>query len=147
MFGVGVNQQSSDGVSAGQLPLRPVLQDAIGTHLVPGTSVETVCRSHGVTDDASPAAKYKPAEKTLLGMVLNHRCMLEVLVKLGLQERYGTVFIPSKSVTYAGGLQLAALDVVTAFGWSGDSYKHKTLWFGWAAEASSRQWAKPIPSK
>ena len=147
MFGMDVNQQSSDSVLASQLPSRPVSQDAIGAHLVPGTNVETVCRLHGITDDVSRAAKYKSAEKKLLGMVLNHRHMLEILVKLGLQERYGTIFIPSKSVTYAGGLQLAALDVVTAFGWSGDSYKHKTLWFGWAAEASSRQWVKSIPSK
>lgn len=73
--------------------------------------------------------------------------MLEVLVKLGLQDCYDTIFIPLRSVTYTRGLQLAALDVITAFGWSGDSYKHKTLWFGWAAEASTHQWVTSIPGE
>ena len=142
-----INRQLSDSPSAHQFPSTPLSQDTAGACLVPGTGVETVCHSHGITNEALRAAEYKPGEKTFLGKVLNHRCMLDVLVKLGLQERYGTTFTPSRSVTYAGGLQLAAVDVVMAYGWSADSYKHKTVWFGWAEEVSSRQWVKPIPSK
>ena len=127
IFRMGVNQQLSDNMSVSQLPSSPISQDGIAPHLVPGTKIETVCHLHGITNDTLQAAKYKLAEKTLLGMVLNHQRMLEVLVKLGLQDCYGTIFIPSRSVTYTRGLQLAALDVITAFGWSGDSYKHKTL--------------------
>jgi hypothetical protein len=146
-IGMAINRQLSDSPSAHQFPSTPFSQDSAGDHLVPGTSVETVCRSHGITDEALRAAEYKPAEKTFLGKVLNHRRMLEVLVKLRLQERYGIIFTPSRSVTYVGGLQLAAVDVLMAYGWSIDSYKHKTVWFGWAEEVSSRQWVKPIPSK
>jgi hypothetical protein len=144
MIGTAINRQLSDSPSAHHST--PFSQDNAGIYLVPGTSVETVCRSHGITDAASQAAQYRPAEKTFLGKELNHQCMLEVLVKLGLQERYGTIFMPSRSVTYVGGLQLAAVEVIMAYGWSVDSYKHKTVWFGWAVEVSSRQWVKPIPS-
>ena len=84
------------------------LQDNVRDHLV-STSVETVCYSHGITDETLQAAEYKPAEKTVLGKVLNYQHILEILVKLRLQECYGTIFTPSRSITYAGGLQLMAL--------------------------------------
>lgn len=144
---MAVNRQLSESPLTGQFPSTPILQGVAGAHLVPGTSVETVCRSHGITDEALQAARYKSAEKTFLGKVLNHRHMLEVLVKLGLQERFGTIFMASRSVTFAGCLQLAAVNVVTEFGWSVDSYKHKTVWFGWAEEVSSRRWARAIPGE
>ena len=142
-----INQQLSDSLLAHQFPSTSLSQHIAGACLVPGTSVETVCHSHGITNEALQAAEYKPGEKTFLGKVLNHRHMLDVLVKLGLQDHYGTTFMPSWSVTYTGGLQLAAVDVIMAYGWSVDSYKHKTVWFGWAEEVSSCQWVKPIPSK
>ena len=46
--------------------------------------------------------------------------ILEVLVKLRLQEHYGIIFAPSRSVTYVGGLQPVAVDVLMAYGWSID---------------------------
>jgi hypothetical protein len=117
--------------------------------LTQGTSVEDVCAWHGIVESALGAAKYNSAEKSFLGMVLNHRKMLEVLVRLGLQDRYSTVFVPARTVAYAGGLHLSAQEVVKAYGWSVDSYKHKTLWFGWAEEVSSSRWIwkAPVPSK
>lgn len=72
IFGMGVNQQLSDNISVSQLPSSPNSQDGIAPHLVPGTKIKTVCHLHGITDDALQAAKYKSAEKTLLGMVLSH---------------------------------------------------------------------------
>ncbi|KIM71614.1 hypothetical protein PILCRDRAFT_93785 [Piloderma croceum F 1598] len=117
--------------------------------LTQGTSVEDVCAWHGIVESALGAAKYNSAEKSFLGMVLNHRKMLEVLVRLGLQDRYSTVFVPARTVAYAGGLHLSAQEVVKAYGWSVDSYKHKTLWFGWAEEVSSSRWIwkAPVPNQ
>lgn len=82
-------------------------------------------------------------------MALNHRKMLEVLVQLGLHDCHGTVFVPTKTVAYVGGLQFLAGEVVRAYRWSIDSFKHKTLWFGWVEEVSSTQWQwkGPVPSE
>jgi hypothetical protein len=120
-------------------------QDMSEAQLVPGTSIEAVCRCRGIAEEVFRAAKYNVNEKTLLGMVLNHRHMLEVMVGLGLQDRYG-IFVSTRTHVYAGGLQLSAGGAVTACGWSVDSYKHKTVWFGWAEDAASRRWAGSVPS-
>ena len=53
--------------------------------------------------------------------------MLKVLVRLGLHDHYGTVFVPTWTVAYASGLHFSAGEVVRAYRWSIDSFKHKTL--------------------
>lgn len=91
-----------------------------------GTSVETVCHSHGITDEALQAAEYKPAEKAVLGKVLNNWHIQEI----GEAKASRTVwrhFYTLEVITYAGGLQLVAVDVLVANRWSVQLYKHKTM--------------------
>src|SRR6266436_1446092 len=148
-FGLTSRQSSNSPVTARDPSPSPHLQGVIEVPLTQGTSIESVCVRHGIAEGTLRAAKYNAAEKGFLGMVVNHQKMLEVLVRLGLQDRYSTVFVPTRTVAYAGGLHLSAGEVVRAYGWSVDSYKHKTLWFGWAEEVSSLRWTwkGPVPSK
>ena len=147
-FNLASRQSNSPVTAHDPSPLSHV-QDMTEAQLTQDTSIENACVLLGIAEDALRASTYNAVEKGFLGMVLNHRKMLEVLVRLGLHDRYGTVFVPTRTVAYAGGLHFSAGEVVRAYRWSIDSFKHKTLWFGWAEEVSSTrwQWKGPIPSE
>ncbi len=71
--------------------------------------------------------------------------MSQVLVALRLQERYGESFAASASVVLDGRTCTAA-EILKEFKWSPDSYIHKSIWYGWAANvARSYKWLEPVP--
>lgn len=110
----------------------------------PGMTVPEVCRRLGIDDHTLAAATIPQGgvEKGLLAMVRTYRAMASIFLRIGLQER-GVPFTgrKSKSVMLPGGLQLSAEDVARSFGWSVDSYKHKSTWFEWAENAAaSSEW-------
>ena len=117
------------------------------SNLVPGTPIEVVCRQHAISDGEMRSAMFLTTEKSLLSMVHNYRQMSHILSQLGLQQR-DAAFIPSQAVLFPGGLVLSAGDVVKHFGWTAESFKHKSVWFGWAEDvAVSQEWNGSPPSE
>ena len=116
-------------------------------NLTPGTSINMVCKHHAIMDDLMRYAKFLTMEKSLLAMVKNYKWILHLLRCLGLQDS-NMLFTPSQTITFSGGLTLSAGDVVKHFGWTADSFKHKSVWYRWAAEvAVSQEWAGTPPSE
>ena len=70
----------------------------------------------GVTNDTLVSAKYNGSEKSLLGMVLNHRSMLHLLNTFGLLEN--NIFVDAKTITLYDGQVLSSVDVIKNFDWS-----------------------------
>jgi hypothetical protein len=72
--------------------------------------------------------------------------MLKVLIRLQLldNDQGANSFNPAKS---ANPTQLqAAEDVLSEFGWTLSSFKHKCNWFGWAQEVAEKmEWYGAIP--
>jgi hypothetical protein len=108
--------------------------------LIRDASVNTVCRNFGITDETVAAAKYQEKSKSLSAMVLNHRAMSSILVTL----QFCGESIPlakGKVVKFNDGLQLSTENILRAYDWSWDSYKHKTKWYSWAEGAArSLEW-------
>jgi hypothetical protein len=115
--------------------------------LEPGTSIETICHRCQITDDQIRSARFQAAAKSLLRTVLNYKSMSHILLRLGLQER-DAPFVPLQTVTLPGDLVVSAGEVVEHFGWTMESFKRKTVWYGWAEQAaSSQEWNEPTPSE
>ena len=123
------------------LPSEP-LQDA--PNLVPGTDIEMVFRHFGIAEETVRAAKYVGSDRSLLSMVNNHQCMIDLIKRLGLHGSGGN-FSATQTVAFTGGLVISSGDVVKYCGWTTESFKHKTTWYGWAEEAASKVWKGPIP--
>jgi hypothetical protein len=111
--------------------------------LTPEAAVDNVCRQFNITSDTIAAAKYdQERAKTLLAMIVNHRAMASILVTLQFHDPESrTPYAKGKTVTFNDGLQLSTEDVLWAFGWSWESYNHKTKWYSWAEDAAqSSEW-------
>jgi hypothetical protein len=133
------NPMSSD---VNGLPSNPQYSESLPHNL------ERICHERGLSNDTISNAKFeKGEEKTLLGLVLNRRYMAQVLVALGFQEHFDDAFAPAKVVTLMD-QKFSASDIVKCFGWSADSYRNKTSWFGWAKEAAkSQKWSGVVPNE
>jgi hypothetical protein len=110
--------------------------------------IEALCARHGIPESTIREARCKASSDTkrLLAKVLNHRYMAEVLVALKFQNDRNGSFSATKTVTLEG-KEYTAGDVVTAFQWSVESYKHRCRWFRWAHQtANSCEWTGPIPT-
>lgn len=146
--GVGANHQQSTNSPARfatQFVQSTAPQDM--PELTPGTSIDVVCRQYAISDDKMRSAMFVTTEKSLLSMVLNYQQMSHILSQLGLKQR-DAAFIPSQTVSFHGGLVLSAGDVVKHFGWTAESFKHKSVWFGWAEDAVALQeWSSSPPGE
>jgi hypothetical protein len=141
------HQQSLNDPGSGVTQFSEATSSQNAHDFLPGTSIETVCTHHGITNDIMHSAKFLTTEKSLVRMVRNYKWMLHILKCIGLQER-NAAFAPLRTAAFAGGLILSAGEVVKHFGWAVDSFKHKNVWYGWAEEAvESREWAGTPPSK
>lgn len=134
----GVNSVTSRGDTNSQ-------GDATG---VAGSKVtiETLCIQSGVAASTIAAAKFNKGD-SLLPMVLNHRAMSSVLIALKFQDGDSP---PSKGkmVTFHDSMQLSAENVLRAFNWTHESYKHKCKWYFWAEEAAQHyEWRGPTPGE
>jgi hypothetical protein len=116
----------------------------------PGCSIHDICKQHGISDHTIGGAKYaksKGEDGSLLAMVLNQRCMAQVLIQLGYQSNLHDPCQPSKNLTFTG-QEYTALDVIKYFGWTFKSYQRKCGWFGWAEEAArTQEWSGPAPTE
>ena len=111
--------------------------------------IDKVCSEHHIPRDTVENAVFRRSgdAKHLLDMVLNHKSMSQVLVALRLQERYGEPFAASASVVLDGRTCTAA-EILKEFKWSSDSYNHKSVWYGWAANVAwSYKWLEPVPTE
>ena len=111
--------------------------------------LEAVCASRGlpVATICGARCKLSADTKQLLPKVLNHQCMANVLVALGIQDHPYGHFAATK-VVVIDGRDYTAVDVIKEFRWSTKSYKHKCQWFGWAAHAAhASQWCADVPVK
>jgi hypothetical protein len=106
------------------------------------SDLERVLKQCGVTDHTIHAAKFQTRSESLLAMVLNHRAMLHVLVKLRFFDPCAkSQSLKSKTITFDGNLQVSTEDVFRCFSWALDSFKHKLTWFSWAEKvANSSEW-------
>lgn len=104
-----------------------------------------ICAQRGLPAATVRDAQCKNNTKRLLPMVLNHRCMTEVLIVLGIQD-HRDCHTPGKKVNI-NNIEHTFAGVVKAFQWSPESYKHKCQWFGWAAQAAHLyRWEGPTPA-
>jgi hypothetical protein len=107
-----------------------------------GVDVMKLCHDLGSTHETIAAAKFRGGANSLLTMVLNHRAMMSVLQTLNFCDM-GTrpPVAKGKVVTFDDGLKLSVEDVLHDFGWTWDSFKHKTTWYMWAEDAvRSSEW-------
>jgi hypothetical protein len=118
----------------------------VADNLISGATMEAVCRHFAVTDDEITAAYYQERAKSLLAMVLNHRAMSYILVKLQFQDPQSQIPSKRKVVKFSEELQPSTEDILRSFKWSWDSYKHKMKWYSWAEDAArSLQWDQTHP--
>jgi len=142
--GLGVSTSSHSHLSGNQATFDRLLSHPPSTH----TATDVICLVHNevadITEDALTSAKYNSSAGALLSMVLNHRSMVQILDWLGLWEK--SAFSDTKTVVFQGGQVFSSAEIVRQFGWSLNSFRHKSTWYGWAeVVATSFKWNAPIP--
>jgi hypothetical protein len=124
---------------------QPITEPILEVSSSPAVNIcNLIGRTFSITGEELKSARYNSSEKKLLGMVMNHRSMIQVLERLGLVEN--NRFMDTKTLALPNGQVVAAVEVVKEFAWSPDSFRHKCSWYGWAEDvATSFQWNDPIP--
>ena len=109
-----------------------------------------ICRNAGCSDELIQQAKCKTGkelakgpDKGTLARILNHLAMVEVLTTM---EYSSTATDPIQVKYYYHGTPLTGSQLVSAFGWSINSFKHKSSWFSWAEHAAQNMHWNPQKS-
>lgn len=137
---------------------RPQSVDSSAASPVPGATDDQVraaaildiCRNAGCSEEIIQQAKYKTGkdlgkgpDKGTLARILNHVAMVEVLTRM----EYGTTATdPVQVKHYCHGSPLTGSQLVSAFGWSINSFKHKSSWFSWCEHAARNMCWNPQKS-
>jgi len=97
-----------------------------------------------IMEDALTSAKFNNGAGSLLGMVVNHQGMVQILDRFGLWEQSG--FSDTQTVMFQSEQVFSSGEIVKQFGRSPDSFRHKSTWYGWAEVAAmSFKWNTAIP--
>jgi hypothetical protein len=141
VHGSGVSLNSNSHLSGNNMPLShlPLLHTAASDFI-------RLIRNEiaDITEDALTSAKYNNSAGSLLGMVVNHGGMVQILDRFGLWGQSG--FSDMQTVTFQSGQVFSSAEFIKQFGWSPDSFRHKSTWYGWAEVAAmSFKWNAAIP--
>lgn len=102
---------------------------------VHAVTILEICHDAGCSDELIWPAKCKMGRELMkvpnkgtLARILNHLVMVEVLTKM---EYGSTAMDPVQVKYYYHRTPLTGSQLILAFGWSINSFKHKSSWFSW----------------